>query len=152
MPLDLIIGFNKDEGLEAILDLLMDPNNDTNFAKVRESWEVEGPYRLFDQHPSEVTGEVVELAHRVAEFYLGEEGIASYDQHHLQAIVNMYSDAWYWYTMHEWTSLAATDNLTIFRYIFSHNTALGLVALSGVAHPEQYGGRPLSPWSRSVPW
>jgi len=51
----------------------------------------------------------------------------------------MYSDAWYWYTMHEWTRLAATDNLTIFRYIFSHNTALGLLALSGVPHPEQYG-------------
>ena len=34
LPLDLIIGFNNDEGLEAIVDLLMDPTNDTNFAKV----------------------------------------------------------------------------------------------------------------------
>ena len=34
LPLDLIIGFNNDEGLEAIVDLLMDPTNDTNFAQV----------------------------------------------------------------------------------------------------------------------
>ena len=34
LPLDLIIGFNHDEGLEAIVDLLKDPDNDTNFAKV----------------------------------------------------------------------------------------------------------------------
>ena len=34
LPLDLIIGFNNDEGLEAIVDLLMDPTNDTNFAEV----------------------------------------------------------------------------------------------------------------------
>ena len=33
-PLDLILGFNKDEGLHVILDLLMDPDNDTNFALV----------------------------------------------------------------------------------------------------------------------
>ena len=121
---------------------------------MRDAWDVEGPYRLFDQHPGEVTEVVVELAHRVAEFYLGEEGIASYDQHHLQAIVDMYSDAWYWYTMHEWTRcqgtsptprLAATADLTIFRYMFSHNTALGLLALSGVPHPEQYGGESPEP-------
>ena len=34
LPLDLILGFNHDEGLEAIVDLLMDPTNDTNFAQV----------------------------------------------------------------------------------------------------------------------
>ena len=34
LPLDLIIGFNNDEGLEAIVDLLMDPTNDTKFAQV----------------------------------------------------------------------------------------------------------------------
>ena len=33
-PLDLIIGFNHDEGLEAIVELLKDPTNDTNFAQV----------------------------------------------------------------------------------------------------------------------
>ena len=34
LPLDLILGFNHDEGLEAIVALLMDPTNDTNFAQV----------------------------------------------------------------------------------------------------------------------
>ena len=34
LPLDLIMGFNHDEGLEAIVELLKDPSNDTNFAEV----------------------------------------------------------------------------------------------------------------------
>ena len=33
-PLEMILGFNKDEGLHVIIDLLMDPTNDTNFRLV----------------------------------------------------------------------------------------------------------------------
>ena len=33
-PLEMILGFNKDEGLHVIIDLLMDPTNDTNFRQV----------------------------------------------------------------------------------------------------------------------
>ena len=33
-PLEMILGFNKDEGLHVIIDLLMDPTNDTNFKLV----------------------------------------------------------------------------------------------------------------------
>ena len=81
LPLDLIIGFNNDEGLEAIVDLLMDPTNDTNFAqvlinlsfikirfmfhKVREAWDKVGPFKLFDQHEDEITEEVVNLSNEV---------------------------------------------------------------------------------------
>ena len=54
---------------------------------------------------------------KVAEFYLGPGGSENYDFEHIQVleitfdkfttpcvkgIVNMYSDAWYWYTMHDW--------------------------------------------------
>ena len=53
----------------------------------------------------------------MAEFYLGPGGSENYDFEHIQVleitldkfttpcvkgIVNMYSDAWYWYTMHDW--------------------------------------------------
>ena len=53
----------------------------------------------------------------MAEFYLGPGGSQNYDFEHIQVleitfdkfttpcvkgIVNMYSDAWYWYTMHDW--------------------------------------------------
>jgi para-nitrobenzyl esterase len=93
-PLDLVLGFNRDEGLHVIIDLLMQPDNDTNFELVRDAWDTVGPYMLFDQHEDEVTEEVVALAHTVAEFYLGPRGIASYDRGHLQGIVDMYSDAW----------------------------------------------------------
>ena len=79
-PLDMILGFNKDEGLHVIIDLLMDPTNDTNFrlvilrngikdiifrCKVRESWATHGPKMLFDQHEDEVTEDVVVLADAV---------------------------------------------------------------------------------------
>ena len=54
---------------------------------------------------------------KVARYYLGEEGIGNFDADHiqvrrrldltlkkiLQAIVDMFSDAWYWVTMDEWT-------------------------------------------------
>ena len=33
-PIEMILGFNKDEGLHVIIDLLMDPTNDTNFRQV----------------------------------------------------------------------------------------------------------------------
>ena len=61
---------------------------------------------------------------KVAEFYLGPGGSKNYDFEHIQVcgsiktfskntqldigtlemqgIVDMYSDAWYWYTMHDW--------------------------------------------------
>ena len=32
------------------------------------------------------------------------------------------------------------NNLTTYRYLFNHNSALGLLVLEGVPHPEQYGG------------
>ena len=32
-----------------------------------------------------------------------------------------------------------TNNLTTYRYLFNHNSALGLLVLEGVPHPEQYG-------------
>ena len=82
-PLDLILGFNHDEGLEAIVDLLMDPTNDTNFAqvyielslikkvhtsfKVRDTWDKVGPFKLFDQHEDEITEDVVNLSNEVNE-------------------------------------------------------------------------------------
>ena len=31
------------------------------------------------------------------------------------------------------------NNLTTYRYLFNHNSALGLLVLEGVPHPEQYG-------------
>ena len=57
---------------------------------------------------------------KVARYYLGEEGIGNFDADHIQvrrrlldntfflkkvpqAIVDMFSDAWYWVTMDEWT-------------------------------------------------
>jgi len=139
LPLDLILGFNHDEGLEAIVDLLMDPTNDTNFAQVRDNWDKVGPFKLFDQHEDEITEEVVNLSNEVANFYLGEGGIVNYDGDHIQEIVDMYSDAWYWATMDEWTKLAMVNNLTTYRYLFNHNSALGLLVHEGVPHPEQYG-------------
>ena len=36
-PLEMILGFNKDEGLHVIIDLLMDPTNDTNFRLVMQA-------------------------------------------------------------------------------------------------------------------
>ena len=87
LPLDLIIGFNNDEGLEAIVDLLMDPTNDTNFAqvlinlsfierrfmfhKVRDTWDKVGPFKLFDQHKDEITEEVVNLSNEVNVVVIG---------------------------------------------------------------------------------
>merc|ERR550519_2691047 len=42
-----------------------------------------------------------------------------------------------------WTTgpmrLAMTNSLTPYRYLFNHNSALGLLVLEGVPHPEQYG-------------
>ena len=35
--------------------------------------------------------------------------------------------------------LATINNLTAYRYLFNHNSALGLLVLEGVPHPEQYG-------------
>ena len=57
---------------------------------------------------------------KVARYYLGEEGIGNFDADHIQVrrrlvdnifflkiipqeIVDMFSDAWYWVTMDEWT-------------------------------------------------
>ena len=37
-PLEMILGFNKDEGLHVIIDLLMDPTNDTNFRMVHNKF------------------------------------------------------------------------------------------------------------------
>jgi len=138
-PLDLILGFNKDEGLHVILDLLMDPENDTNFALVRDNWETHAPLMLFDQHPEQVTAEVLELCRLVSQFYLGAGGPANYDAPHIQGIVNMYSDAWYWYTMHQWTRLAVANQLTTYRYLFTHKTTFGLMSFAGVPFSNQYG-------------
>ena len=35
--------------------------------------------------------------------------------------------------------LATANNLTTYRYLFNHNSALGLLVLEGVPHPERYG-------------
>jgi len=125
--------------IHVIIDLLMDPTNDTNFRLVRESWTSHGPKMLFDQHEDEVTPDVVALADMVAEFYLGPGGSQNYDFEHIQEIVNMYSDAWYWYTMHDWARLALENGLTMFRYLFAHETAFGLLTLAGVPNPNHYG-------------
>ena len=135
---DLIIGVNKDEGLEAIIDLLMDPLNDTNFANVRQNWEIEGPYMLFDQDAEDVTEEVIALSNDVAAFYLSG-GIENYNIDNLQGIVNMYSDAWYWYTTDDWARLAVQNGLTTYRYINSYDSLYGLLFITGVPNSSEYG-------------
>ena len=59
---------------------------------------------------------MVELSHRVAEFYFG--GIQHYDLSHLQSIVDMYSDAWFWYTVHDWGQLLVRQNVPTWQYMF----------------------------------
>jgi len=135
---DLIIGVNKDEGLHVIIDLLMDPMNDTNYAKVRDDWETFGPFMLFDQHEEDVTEQVIEYSNQVAEFYLSG-GIQNYKYENIQGIVNMYSDSWYWYTMDDWARLAIQNNLNTFQYVFSYDSLFSLLFLAGVPDPTNYG-------------
>ena len=40
------------------------------------------------------------------------------------------------------------NNLTTYRYLFNHNSALGLLVLEGVPHPEQYGDIKLTSFIR----
>lgn len=135
---DLIIGVNKDEGLHVIFDILRDPLNDTNYAKVRDDWETYGPYMLFDEHADEVTEDVVGYSNEAAAFYLSG-GIENYNYENLQGIVNMYSDAWYWYTTDDWARLAVQNHLTTYRYIFSHDSLYGLLLLAGIPNSGNYG-------------
>merc|ERR1719427_8343 len=134
-----MFGVTQDEGLLNVMDILADPENDTNFATVRDNWDRIGPYQLFDQHPDwgELTDEVVELSHRVADFYFG--GIQHYDLAHLQSIVDMYSDAWFWYTVHDWGRLLVQQNLPTWQYMFSFEATFGLLLLAGVPHAGRYG-------------
>ena len=135
---DLIIGANQDEGLEAIIPLLMDPGNDTLYAAIRSDWASKGPYMIFDQHEGEVTEEAIALSDTVAEFYL-PGGIQSFNFASLGGIVDMFSDAWYWYTTHDWARLTVQNNLTTYRYINSYDSLYGLLLISGVPNIEDYG-------------
>ena len=135
---DLILGVNQDEGLSVIIDILMDPLNDTNYAKVRQNWETDGPYMLFDQHVEDVTEDVIAFSNEAASFYLSGS-IENYNSEHIAGIVNMYSDAWYWYTMDDWARLGLQNGLTTFQYIFSHDSLFGLLFLAGVPDSNDYG-------------
>ena len=137
---DLIIGVNHDEGLEAIVDLLKDPGNDSNFEFVRDNWDTFGPYMLFDQDIEDITSEVVDLSNQVAEFYLPDGGVENYNAEHLDGIVKMFTDAWYWYTTDDWTRLAVQNNLTVYRYINSYDSILSLLLfINGVPNMSDYG-------------
>ena len=46
---EVMFGVTQDEGLLNVMDILVDPENDTNFATVRDNWDRIGPYQLFDQ-------------------------------------------------------------------------------------------------------
>ena len=135
---DIILGVNQDEGLSVIIDILMDPLNDTKYAKVREHWETDGPYMLFDQHVEDVTEAVIAFSKEAAAFYLSGS-IDNYNSEHIAGIVNMYSDAWYWYTMDDWARLGLQNGLTTFQYIFSHDSLFGLLFLAGVPDSNDYG-------------
>ena len=135
---DLILGVNQDEGLSVIIDILMDPLNDTNYAKVREDWDTFGPYMLFDQHAEDVTEDIVGYSNDAAAFYLSGS-IENYNYEHLQGIVNMYSDAWYWYTMDDWARLAIQNGLKTFQYVFSYDSLFSLLFLAGVPDSTDYG-------------
>ena len=135
---DLLLGVNQDEGLLWILNLLWDPLNDTNYASVRNNWETYGPYMLFDQHAEDVTDEVIDYSYEAAAFYL-EGSIENYDHEHLQGIINMLSDSWFWYSVDDWARLAVKNSINTFQYIFSYNAFFNTLFLDGVPNSSEYG-------------
>jgi len=132
---DLLLGVNQDEALMWVKDLLHNSDNDTIFANVRDNWETYGPRDLFDQH-ADATEEVLEYCNQAAAFYL-EGSIDNYNYDHIDGIVKMLSDAWFWYSADDWARLALKNNINTFQYIFSYEGFFGFVPGHGVSHADE---------------
>ena len=133
---DLLLGVNQDEALMWLKDYLRNPHNDTIFANVRDNWDTFAPRDLFDQHGDDITEEVLGYCNQAADFYL-EGSIDNYNYDHIDGIVKMLTDAWFWYSADDWARLALQNNINTYQYIFGYEGLFGFVPGYGVSHADE---------------
>jgi len=89
---DVMVGFNEDEGLMISEFFLQAPHL---YDVVRQLWPVLGPYALLGVHSSEATTDIVNLATDLVTAYTG--GLENLAPDHFANVTEMFTDAFFWY-------------------------------------------------------
>jgi len=89
---DIMVGFNEDEGLLITEFFLQAPHL---YDVVRQLWPVLGPYSLLGVHSSEATTDIVNLATDLVTAYAG--GLENLAPDHFANVTELYTDSFFWY-------------------------------------------------------
>lgn len=131
--IDVMIGHTKDEGLYYLLDL--EPRvlaNPEKWSDLRENFDIYGPSYLFEIKGREITANDIAKANQVVEFYIGSK--ENMNEEHLQGIIDMFSDAGFFY-----------DDFRMIEYFLQHGLNPHFYVLSYEGHhsySEIYGVEP----------
>ena len=135
--IEVIIGTNADEGLLGMFDVIKDPSKWKDF---RDNFDTEGPRRIFGlPYPQEITEQLVEKAHKVADFYVG--GVENFDEDHLDKIIDMWTDSGFLYSTYKMVYFLTRWSIPTFQYVlnfqgqFSFTEKFGIETM-GVCHAD----------------
>ena len=113
---EVIIGTNKDEGLDSIITAWSDPNF---YSNVRDNWDTLVPPRLLGlMRESDVTAEDVEKSHKILDFYVG--GLENITEANVQGLINMMTDSEMLYGVDKTVGYLMEQGVTVYQYILTH--------------------------------
>ena len=118
---DLMLGFNEDDGLLISEYFLPAPSL---YDVISELWDFLGPFSLFEEHHTEITPRDVEIATEILNFYTGGGGPLSLNPENFWNVTEMFTDSFFW-VGHR---LFLRDHLqhstgNTFQYRFSYNVS-----------------------------
>ena len=135
---EVIIGTNSDEGLLNIINLLVDP---TQWDEYRDNFDTETIPIMFNiPNQSDITGDDIEKAHELVEFYVGS--MVNINEDHKQGIFDLGTDSWFLYGTYKTIKYLLQYGVTVYQYVltyrgkFSWSQLYGLDPPQGVCHAD----------------
>ena len=123
---EVILGTCKDEGLD--IGAWTDPDF---FEDLRNNWETLGVARLLGlTKMSDVTGEDVEKARKLLEFYVG--GVENVTMANVQSLVDMMTDSEFLFGVHKKIGYLVDQGITVYHYVLTHRGQFSITQLYGV--------------------
>ena len=123
---EVILGTCKDEGLD--ISAWTDPDF---FEDLRNNWETLGVARLLGlTKMSDVTGEDVEKARKLLEFYVG--GVENVTMANVQSLVDMMTDSEFLFGVHKKIGYLVDQGITVYHYVLTHRGQFSITQLYGV--------------------
>ena len=113
---EVIIGTNKDEGLDSIITAWSDPDF---YSNLRDNWDTVGTPRLLGlMREADVTAADVQKSREILDFYVG--GLENITEANVQGLIDMMTDSEMLYGVDKTMGYLLEQGVTVYQYILTH--------------------------------